>query len=292
MNITNRKAWVTFFVWVLPLLAMAQIPMSNDIALIKKNKVSRVTERFCMGTCYVVETRYDERGNCIYDHLQRMGSGAIMKYDDQDRKIAFGWGVWGKEQVYHTLYEYDSCGNVQVLTRVAYEQYPPDTTFYINQYDVQCRLLEKYYLTEQGKKWVDERYVYDDEGKLIEELKDGRLYNYSYNSMGLLDEEQYRRNVELQTTTKYQYDSFGRVIEKQLTHHKDRSWFKKTETTTYTYNNKGQVDRHRAFFDDPCMGGYYLDLEYDYLPNGLLNGAYFFGKKEEGLKVEYIYEYY
>ena len=279
-------------IWVFPLLAIAQIPMSNDIALIKKNKVNRVTERFCMGTCYEVETRYDERGNCIYDHLLRTVSGAIMKYDEKDRKIAYGWGVWGGEQVYHTLYEYDSCGNVLVLTRVAYEQYPADTIFYINQYDEQCRLLEKYYLTEKGEKRLEEQYVYDKEGNLIEELKDGRRYNYSYNEKGLIDEEQYRRGEELQTTTKHQYDSNDRVIEELITHYTHLRRYDTLETAIYTYDSLGRVKRHKAFFDDACMGGYYLDLEYEYLPNGLLNGAYFFDKKEEGLHIEYLYEYH
>ncbi len=66
------------------MLSWSNIPMNNDVSIIKRKKVSYVLLKMCgESTCYAYEDRYDKRGNHVYEHLLRTSSGHISTYNEK-----------------------------------------------------------------------------------------------------------------------------------------------------------------------------------------------------------------
>lgn len=272
-------------------------PLNNSIEVIKENKVSYVRQQFCGGSlCYAVEDRYDEQGNNIYSHLLRTGSGSFSIYDKNNNKIMSGWGIWGmpEEDIeYHSRYFYDECGEMAISIRLW--ETPNDTIRYENSYDEHCRLVKIVQHSKDSEPVVLKELQYNEKNQVTSiSITNGDTINYTYDTCGFLIHKSVTYQGET-THWRYTNDSLGRPIYIEVSP-LFRKWHSQEGDTMmvveYSYDEKGRISHHYEFFDDACMGGYYLDLQYEYLPNGLLAGAYNYGKEEEGFIVEYIYEYH
>ncbi len=292
MRTTNLYQFLLPFIWLLPCTAWAYIPMDNPIHAIKSNKVSYVKLRMCgEGSCYATEDRYDDRGNNIYSHLLRMGSGNIQMFNDKNQCMKAGWGIWGmpdSTMEWHSEYTYDGCGQELLVV------YPSalDTIHYENIYGPSsCQLIRKIKVASNSRTVV-EQHLYNSHNRLVRSSYGHgskiMLHDHNGNVILEMEFEQGAKKVERH----FIYDSNNRLVNVEIASNQDGFFDLKSETRVFTYDSLGRIQRHREFFDDPCMGGYYMDLEYEYLHNGLLAGAYWHGKKDKGLVLEYLYKYH
>ena len=268
--------------------------MENDIEVLKRNKVSYVLLKMCgESTCFAVEDRYDKRGNHIYSHLLRTASGSFSTYNDKNQLIKTSWGIWGspKREIDDVLtYTYESCGNMNMQIFLTEN----DTTWYQNEYDNDCRLAK---VTEVYNNYsrVKEEYHYDKNGWLVESTFFGNKRTFVRDSCGRILTETWYKADTIEHQWRNTYDHLGRLVYQEI--EPPSNSFSRLEDATcesalYTYNSKGQIQRHYAYFGDPCVGGFYMDLEYEYYNNGLLKGAYWYGEKGEGMIIEYLYQYH
>lgn len=187
-------------------------------------------------------------------------------------------------------YSYDSCGNMAL--QVFLGDY--DTMVYFNEYDRDCRLIK---VTEvQGDKtYIKKEHRYDKNGWLSESWIYGNKRTYMRDSCGMVLTETWYAADTIKRQWRNTYDNFGRLMYQEIepaTEYYPGSEVGTCETAIYTYNEKGQILRHYAYFGDSCMGGYYMDLEYAYYDNSLLKGAYWYGQKDAGMILEYLYQYH
>lgn len=268
--------------------------MDNDIEVLKRNKVSYVLLKMCgESTCYAVEDRYDKRGNHIYSHLLRTGSGSFSTYNEKNQIVKTSWGIWGmpQKEIDDVLrYAYDSCGNKNMQVFLTEN----DTTRYHNEYDRDCRLVKVTRIDNNSTR-VIEAYHYDKNGWLIESIIYDERHTFIRDSCGKILIETWYKADTIEHQWRNTYDDLGRLVYQEIeppTKSFSMLESKTCETAIYTYNNKGQILRHYAYFGDPCVGGYYMDLEYAYYDNGLLKGAYWYGRKDAGMIIEYLYQYH
>lgn len=264
---------------LIPLLANAQISIENADSLLKKNKVCVVVTS---GTgCLDMEDRLDQKGNCIYQKRPHDAEAIYYEYDDQNRIISSAWGLPNvPPTAYQYYYEYDACGYEIRFISPHYnydsqvERY--DTTYCVNSYDAQGRWIEQTSFKTGMDTIVEYRCKYDAiTGNLLFEQDRYEKHMYTYYSNGSLEKEELYRDNELAQTSTYKYDHLGRLTSIERIDHTRSNWLwnsKKIERLTY--NDKGQLIKHYANYNESCFGDRYIEVMYEYLPNGLLHAAY------------------
>lgn len=112
-------------------------------------------------------------------------------------------------------------------------------TFYVNQV----------FEIEEKEENTHYRFI-NEEGLLLQEVfENGGVYEYQYNSKGLLIKKSMKISRHQEQTEEYKYDEEGRCVFK-LTRFidwvTDRKW---SETEKYEFNEKGQKIKMISFFD-------------------------------------------
>jgi RHS repeat-associated protein len=125
-----------------------------------------------------IQIVYDERSQ-IRQLIRSNGVQTALSYDAAGRPISIVH-IAENERLDGFNYQYDAVGNLIRVDRIV-DQYR-----ILYSYDVDHRLIDERWLNEIGETVYSVRFRYDQTGNRIEENRNGRITNYSYDEQNRL----------------------------------------------------------------------------------------------------------
>lgn len=303
----------------------AQVENTQEMIVKNKVKFSRELQCFCdpengesTGSCTVIYTHYDERGNEVQWDMGRLGTSYKYVFDEANNHIMTLWVEKGNTTQVDTFqYEYDDQDN---RTR---EVYFDELTTTQNTYNAQNQLTQTISEreNEDGNIYKETTtFSYTSTGKLSEKISQMELLpitqptdegpfspdrvKHDYSARDLCTRTRYFVGDSLRKTVHFQYDQAGRLVaevvdepsrvgkvdDSRYSGHPSQNW----RVTAYRYLPTGQIDVKYAHYGDPCMSidDYFL-MKHTYREDGLIRQVDMRSKdRKESLKIGFTYEFF